>query len=268
MATWKLTTALTPGINKTVTYWDPDYLHHLLRRYLWEMYPEEVRPRVRPTTPPFVLPLPEQQMFNQAGVNLGAFQLYLRQNNLALVVSRNVTTRDDLDFQQPYNLNIPGGVQTIGASGTIYDVVYIQFFQADLLRGIGWDGPGDQPSPGRRVLAQEMHGVWNPTSSGPTGSAVLGLDGSMAAFVPAQRALSWQLTDGNGEGVVRERYWLTFQPGEVRVCASCHGLSEYDQTGAGVPTNPPQALYDLLLFWQTISSFDNEAYMPAALNAD
>jgi hypothetical protein len=113
-----------------------------------------------------------------------------------------------------------------------------------------------------------MHNVPNPATSGPAGSTVLGLDGSMAAFVPAQRALSWQLTDDGGEGVVRERYWLTFQPGEVRVCASCHGLSEYDQTGAGVPTDPPQALYDLLVFWQTISNFDNEAYMPAALNSD
>jgi hypothetical protein len=148
-------------------------------------------------------------------------------------------------------------------------VVYIQFFQADLLRGIGWDGPGDDPSPGRRVLAQILHdpAVHNPPSPGPQGSAVIAPDGSMAAFVPAQRALSWQLTDGNGTGMVRERYWLTFQPGEVRVCTSCHGLSEYDQAGQSAPSNPPQALLDLLLYWQSLGAFDNESYLPAALNA-
>jgi hypothetical protein len=260
--------ALTSGISKTVTYWDPD-ASVTYSGYLWEMYPEEVRPRSRPTTPPFVLPGPEQQMFDQAGVSLGVFQAYLEQNKLALVVSRDVTTRDDLDKQQPFNLNVPAGVQTTGAPGTIYDVVYIQFFQADLLRGIGWDGPGDDPSPGRRVLAQILHdpAVHNPPSPGPQGSAVIAPDGSMAAFVPAQRALSWQLTDGNGTGMVRERYWLTFQPGEVRVCTSCHGLSEYDQAGQSAPSNPPQALLDLLLYWQSLGAFDNESYLPAALNA-
>jgi hypothetical protein len=73
----------------------------------------------------------------------------------------------------------------------------------------------------------------------------------MAAFVPTQRAMTWQLTDDSGEGVVRERYWLTFQPGEIRVCTSCHGLSEFDQTGNGAPQNPPQALLTLLQFWQS-----------------
>ena len=54
---------------------------------------------------------------------------------------------------------------------------------------------------------------------------------------PARRAMSWQLTDGAGTGVVRERYWLTFQPGEVRVCAACHGLSELDQKGNTAPVS-------------------------------
>lgn len=261
-------TALTPGIIKTVTYWDPD-VSVTYSGELWEMYPEEVRARVRPSTQPFELPDPEQQMFDQAGVSLGVLQAYLQQNNLALVISRDVTTRDDLDLQQPYNLSVPGGTQTTGAPGTIYDVVYIQFFQADLLRGIGWYGSGD-PAPGRRVLAQILHdpAVQNPPSSGPQGSAVIGLDGSMAAFVPAGRALTWQLTDGSGQGVVRERYWLTFQPGEIRICTSCHGLSEYDQAGQSAPTNPPQALYDLLVFWQTIGGFDNGSYLPATLKTD
>jgi hypothetical protein len=76
-------------------------------------------------------------------------------------------------------------------------------------------------------------------------------DGSMAAFVPARRAMSWQTTDGSGTPVVRERYWLTFQPGEVRVCAACHGVNTHDQSGGTTPTNPPEALRTLLRFWKT-----------------
>jgi hypothetical protein len=54
--------------------------------------------------------------------------------------------------------------------------------------------------------------------------------------------------------VVRERYWLSFQPGEIRVCASCHGLNSADQQGAGVPMNSPEALRTLLQFWKATNS--------------
>jgi len=47
----------------------------------------------------------------------------------------------------------------------------------------------------------------------------------MAAIVPARRALSWQLTDTNGTGVVRERYWITFQPGEIYGVRVMEGFS-------------------------------------------
>ena len=81
----------------------------------------------------------EQQVLTNAGVNLAQLQTYMRQRNLALVVSRNVTTRDDADRQQPFNLRVAGGgTQTTGASGKIYDVRYLQFFQADQLRGLGY----------------------------------------------------------------------------------------------------------------------------------
>jgi hypothetical protein len=73
----------------------------------------------------------------------------------------------------------------------------------------------------------------------------------MAAIVPARRALSWQLTDTNGTGVVRERYWITFQPGEVRTCTSCHGINTIDQAGHPTPTNSPIALINLLNYWKT-----------------
>jgi hypothetical protein len=173
-------------------------------------------------------------------------------------VTRNVTTRDDFDHQQPFNLRVPGGVQTVvddfAPTDTVYDVAHLQIFQADQLRG--WTGCCDTtPRPGRRVLAQLLHDpaalANNPANpSGPVGSVQVAADGSAAAFVPARRALAWQLTDPNGAGVVRERNWITFQPGEIRVCGSCHGLSEFDQADQVAPTNQPQALLALLQEWK------------------
>ena len=62
--------------------------------------------------------------------------------------------------------------------------------------------------------------------------------------------MTWQLTDAEGNGVVRERYWVTFQPGEIRVCTSCHGLNDPDQSQQTQPTNPPKALLTLLKHWR------------------
>ncbi len=244
---------LTSGISKTIRYWDPDNLESYTGN-LWELQPVEVRARTRPTKLTPVLGTPEQQVFSQAGVDVAQFQAYMRQNNLALIVSHNVTTRDDFDLQQPFNLRIPNGTQTIGASGKIYDIKFLQLFQADQLRGL--NGPAS-PDPGRRVIAQLLHDanalMLNPSpSAGPPSSVALGLDGSMAAFVPARRAMTWQLTDPSGVGVVRERFWLTFQPGEIRVCASCHGVNDKDQAGNPPPTNQPQALMTLLQRWKGV----------------
>ena len=69
-------------------------------------------------------------------------------------------------------------------------------------------------------------------------------DGSQATIVPANRAMTWQLTDAAGASVVRERYWVTFQPGEVRVCGSCHGVNQYDQAGHVPPTEVDMRLGD------------------------
>jgi hypothetical protein len=93
----------------------------------------------------------------------------------------------------------------------------------------------------------------------PQGGVTIALDGSVAAFVPAHRAMSWQLADANHTGVVRERYWLTFQPGEVRVCASCHGINSKNQLNQAPPVNTPSALTALLQFWKT-----QQASIPAA----
>ena len=77
----------------------------------------------------------------------------------------------------------------------------------------------------------------------------------------------WQLTDDEGNPVVRERYWLTFQPGEIRVCGSCHGLSGLDQAGDTAPENAPQALLALLNDWKQEEPVppvpDNFLYLPA-----
>jgi hypothetical protein len=119
--------------------------------------------------------------------------------------------------------------------------------QADLLRGYGGAA---EPSAGRRVLARPLHDADNPPQSGPEGSVTLGQDGSAAAFVPAQRALAWQLVSPQGDPVVRERVWTSTQPGEIRVCGSCHAANETDQAGAPPPTNTPQALVALLAWWK------------------
>ncbi len=260
---WAADQALTPGITKSVSYWSPDEMI-TYSGPLWELNPVEVRPRTRPARIEPALGAPEEQILAQAGVDLEELRAYMVQNNLALVVSRNVTTRDDADLQQPFNLRVPGGAQTIAPSGgKTYDVAYMQFFQADQVRGLTNGSP--TPRPGRRVLARTMRdpGLHNPPSSGPAGSVLLATDGSMAAFVPARRAMTWQLTDSSGTGVVRERYWITLQPGEVRVCASCHGQNENNQAGQSGPANPPQALLQLLERWKTSASVPKQkVYLP------
>jgi hypothetical protein len=86
----------------------------------------------------------------------------------------------------------------------------------------------------------------------------------MAALVPAHRALTWQLTDGSGTGIVRERNWLSFQPGEIRVCANCHGINTQSQTGDVTPGNEPEALRDLLIAWQQTSGGGGTPGVPTA----
>ena len=260
---WVAGAALTPGISKSISYYDPDYLVNFSGD-LWELDPVEVVARTRPNaTAEGNLEAPEQAIFDELGIDVAVFRAWLKTNQIALVVSRDVTTRDDNDTLQPFNLAVAGGVQTIGASGTIYSVAYIQFFQGDLLRSLDY-GNDQDPRPGRRVLAQALHApnLYNLASSGPIGSQPLALDGSMAAFVPGARALSWQTTDNQGAGVVRERYWLTFQPGEIRLCGSCHGLNAFDQAGSSSPQNEPEALRILLQYWQSFQGLQPEVYLP------
>lgn len=244
---------LTPGtgISKNITYFDPD----VLVTYdgpLWELSPVEVRSRPVPPSIGESMAAPEAAAFAAVGISAETLRDFLRRNSLAVLVSRNVTARDAADKQQPFNLSVPGGVQTVGGTGTLYPITQMQFYQADQIRGIGGTA---SPSPGRRVLAQPMHDpaalAAQPVVAGVApGAAKIAADGSIAAFVPARRAMTWELARSTGEAVVRERYWITAQPGEIRACDGCHGVNRFDQAGQVASTNTPQALIDLLVWWR------------------
>ncbi|OJY97600.1 MAG: hypothetical protein BGP25_00980 [Lysobacterales bacterium 63-13] len=71
-------------------------------------------------------------------------------------------------------------------------------------------------------------------------------------FVPARRALAWHSTSPSGTPVVRERYWISFQPGEIHACDGCHGVNQENQA---TPPSPPAqntsiALRALLSRWR------------------
>jgi hypothetical protein len=246
---------LTPGagISKSVSYFDPD-VEVSYNGPFWELSPVEIRPRPIPPTTGMQLQAPEQQAFTTENVDPQVFRAYLRANGLALVVMRNVTTRDEADRQQPYDLRVPGGTQTTApGGGFLYDIANMQFFQGDQIRGLG--GLSD-PREGRRILAQVMHDgptrVANGANpGGPAGSAPIASDGSVALFVPANRALAWHSTAPDGTPVVRERYWITFQPGEIRACDGCHGVNHQNQAGQPAAQNTAQALVALLSRWRS-----------------
>ena len=233
---------------------------------LWELDPVEV---VAHANKPSQLSSPiasvEQSVFDEVGVHAPTMQNYLKARNLALLINRNSTRRDAADKQQPYNLKVTwSNTQTLGAviSGVtqrIYDIGWMQFLQADGLRGYTLDGSNSAapPVPGRRMMPVPMYDpsamAENPPVAGaPAGSVKLGNDGSWAAVLPAGRAMTWHLTDGAGtKSQVKERYWVTFAPGEVRSCAVCHGVNTKDQAGnLGAPLNKPEALYSMLDFWK------------------
>ncbi|MFN0124211.1 MAG: hypothetical protein ACKV2V_27240, partial [Blastocatellia bacterium] len=240
------------GINKTVTYFDNgQYQQVTYSGPMWELDPVEVRARTRPVKHTTALPDIEKQILQtELGATDGIDKLktFLTARNLAFVVSRNVTRR--ADKQQDFNLKIAGSAtQTAEPGATPAEVAWMQFFQADQIRGYSRYNSGI----GRRPIAQLMRDVINPAASGaPPASVQLGADGSMAALVAARRALSWQMTRPDGTPLVRERYWVTFAPGEIRACTNCHAVTSTDvvlkQTA---PVNPPQALRDMARWIKT-----------------
>lgn len=266
--TWTAGEALTAAINASATWWSPDELV-TYNGPLWQLDPIEVRPRARPARLHPHLAQPEQDVFTEEGVDVAAVREFLQSNNLALIVSRNATVRDAGDQNQPYNLRVPGGAQTLGAVGKVYDIAHFQLYQADLIRGLGMVGGKGTPRNGRRVLAQRMRdsNLHNPANpNGPEASVRIAADGSVAAFVPARRALSWQTTAADGVPVVRERYWVTFQPGEIRACPSCHGVNTRDQAGDGSPANKADALRQLLRHWKARNPAETVRILSAAIN--
>ena len=257
---------ITQGIVRKVQYYNGNDYVVTQTDTLWELEPVEVITKpIPPIKKETELSSIESDIFNESEVNEVQFREWLKKNNLGLLVSRNVVTRDRNDDNQPFNLRVPGGVEHIANDGTVYDVEYMQIIQGDLLRAQGGVGGHTTPHPGRRVLPQILHHpqsllLNNDKNNKVKGSVKIAPDGSMAAIVPAHRALSWQLTDGNGTPIVRERYWITVQPGEIRVCASCHGVNTQDQMGLLKPSNKPEALRQLLQAWklQVVTGHSNE----------
>ena len=256
---WFAATNLTGGFTNTVSYWSGNTrVTHT--NGLWELQPVEVVSNKVPAQLSSSVAAVEAQVFTEEGVDVPVMQAWLRANNLALIVSRNVTMRDRADREQPFNLRVPlpNGAITTNNNGKLYDISYIQFLQADQLRGLTYGTTN--PVPGRRVLAVPMHDFAATNNNvsvtnNLVGASQLGSDGSQATFVPARRALTHQSVDSGGNHVVRERYWLTYQPGEIRTCAVCHGLNTQNQAGGLVPTNAPTALRDLLRFWKSQTGY-------------
>jgi hypothetical protein len=238
---------LTEGIRKSLWWWTPGG-RKTWSGALWELEAVEVRPRARPVRVQAGLEAPERAVLAEENVSEAKLRAWLLRHDLALIVTRDQTSRDRADLQQPYNLHVPGGVRTVAASrpdARVYDIAHFQLFEGEQLRAYAG-------RPGRRIIAQPMSSGDNPANpGGPAGSVRIAPDGSTAAFVPARRALSWQTTDRSGEAIVRERNWITFQAGEMRVCASCHGVNARDQAGRAAPANKPQALRALLGWWKT-----------------
>jgi hypothetical protein len=246
---------LPAPITKDISFYDPDDLVHY-DGPLWELSPVEVVARSTPAKPSAPLAAPEQQAFAFEGVDANAFREFLRSRDLAAIVVRNATSRDAADRQQPFNLHVAtsGGVTTLGSGGAIYDIAHMQYFEADQIRGLGIDNV-DGPVAGRRVLAQPLHdaqaSLFNPPdAAGPPGSVPIHADGSIALYVPARRAMAWQSVDPAGMPVVRERYWITMQPGEIRVCDGCHGVNTVNQAGQPPAQNVADALRELLHAWK------------------
>lgn len=249
---------LTAGIPRSVSY----YAGSTLVSYsgnLWELQPVELRARTAP--PAMVEPAlapPELAALAIAQVSESDLRAFLRTQDLAVLVIRNATSRDAADRQQPFNLRVPGGPQTLGDGGTIYDIAQMQFFEADQVRGFGTPA---SPLPGRRTMTRYLNDAqalrFNPPGTVTPGSQAIAADGSVALFVPARRALTWQSLSPDAAtvlapdtAVVRERYWIEAQPGEIRACDGCHGVNATNQAGLPPATNTPQALVDLLSWWK------------------
>ena len=252
-----LSTTLTTEPNVSLSYYANGALITYSGAPLWELDPVEVTAPFKPAQLTTGIASIEQTVFDEEGVHAPTFQNYLRAHNLAVAVNRNSTRRDAADKQQPFNLKVATSItQTLGTTGKIYDIGWLQILQADAIRSFTLSSNVNAPpQPGRRHLPVPLHDSISemPAVNGaPSGAVQIAGDGSWAAMLPAGRALTWHLLDGAGtKSQVKERYWVTFAPGEVRTCAVCHGVNTVDQAGnLGAPQNKPLALRTLLQFWK------------------
>jgi hypothetical protein len=267
--------ALCPDIIKTVSYTTNAFFSPSRQSTytgpMWELYPVEVVPRTPPAPKQEELQAPEEAVLlaklgDQQGID--TLRQWLVDNNLALVVTRDTTVR--ADEQQPYNLKVAWSAhQNTEVGQTPTEVGYLQYLVARYVRGYNngsWNASAPNPTndPGRRALPRVLESNLNPPlpPGAPGGSAKIADDGSAAAFLPAGRAMTWQLTEEDGTPVVRERYWITFRAGEIRFCHGCHGPNTTDVHGNAPPMNQSQALEGLLDWWlaQSASTKDWEAY--------
>lgn len=167
---------------------------------------------------------PEQAVLNNLGIALADLQAYLRTNNLALLVSRNVTARDRNDRQQPFNLRVAGGgVESITTSGKVYEVSDLQFFLGELLRGYGSQ---NNQSARRRVLAQPLAlSRKQPLERGRFSWQRAHCPGWLhGSYCSAQRALTWQLISPNGTPVSARALLVnlpTRRSARVRILSWC-----------------------------------------------
>ena len=236
---------------------------------LWALSPKGISARNRPPlTAEASLHAIDEAAITAAGADLNSVRQFLSANNLALIAARNVTKRDDIDKQQPFNLyiNHPSGVagartvntgqcEVVANGDCAYGVRFWQIYENKLIRGYErYQSISNSVfhDNGRRGLARPMDYppavISNPAPdpSAPPGSVLVAPDGSAAALVPANRALTWLLTDAAGNPIVRERVWVTFKSGKIRVCGGCHGANELDQAGEVTSPNTPQALEHLI----------------------
>ncbi len=214
---------------------------------LWELDPVEVVARaVPPLSRAPVLPAPEQQALQQAGVDQNCCATGCTRRSSRWWSRATSPCATAPTTQQPYNLQVPGGAMTAPTpNAKIYNIDRQQFFQADQIRGYASGKPpqqGGTPSPGRRVLPVPMHDPprWRANPPVPAGAPPAGVTRSPRTAPPRYSSppnAPWprQLVDSSKTGwsqaVVRERNWMSFSPAR-RPCPACHGVNTQAQNAA------------------------------------
>ena len=242
------------GFTKEIR-WYGDFADPLSQEvHMLEVWPEPIIVREVPQErPEYQVDPIELQVMEEEGVDVDELRAWLIENDLALLAIRDVTKRDRADVQQPFNLRVPNGVESISAEGSVYDISHFQFFQGLYTKGY-------ENKSGRRVfysplvnntITHDNLSSINPYSEdGPDGSITIESDGSVAAFVPAVRSLSWRTVTPEGTSVIEERQPLAFAPGEIMTCPGCHGINKESHDGSLNPTNKPESLRKLLTHWK------------------